>query len=82
MTTGNKLKDLIEDDDINISELAEKLGVNRRQITRWENDDAEMGILKLKALCENYNVSADYMLDLPQGLRWPRNPKTPSGGGG
>ena len=74
LTTGEKLKELIEDDDISISEMAEKLGVNRRQITRWESDNAEMGIMKLKMLCELYNVSADYMLNLPDNLRWPRRP--------
>ena len=69
------LHDLIEDNDTSIKELAEKLGVNRRQITRWISNESEMGISKLKAICEHYQVSADYLLGLPRGLNWPREEK-------
>ena len=72
MTIGERFKALIEDTDTNITDLAEIIEVNRRQITRWQNDEAEMGIYKLKKICEIYNVSADYVLGLPKGLDWPR----------
>ena len=72
MTIGETLEALIEDGNISITELSQKIGVNRRQITRWEKNEAEMGTQKLKMICEIYQVSADYVLGLPKGLHWPR----------
>lgn len=72
MEINEILKSLIEDTDTNIQELAEKIGVNRKQIQRWINGEAEMGIYKLRKICEHYNVSADYILGLPKELNWPR----------
>lgn len=63
---------VIEDSEKRIDELALAVGCNRKQITRWKNGDAEMGIYKLKAFCEFYEVSADYILGLPKNLVWPR----------
>lgn len=42
------------------------------QIRRYEKDLSEMTISKLKAFCQHYGVSADYILGLPRGLDWPR----------
>lgn len=72
MEINETFKGLIEDTDTSVQELAEKIGVNRKQIQRWMNGDAEMGIYKLKKICEYYGVSADYILGLPKGLEWPR----------
>lgn len=44
--------------------LARKLKVSTRQLQRYEHNKQEMGIYKLKAFCEHYNVSADYILGL------------------
>lgn len=43
--------------------LAEKLGVSRQAVSRWEAGDTtpEMGLLR--ELCRIYDVSADYLLD-------------------
>jgi len=46
--------------------------VSVRQIIRWEKGTSEMGIYKLKEMCQIYRVSADYILGLPKGLKWPR----------
>ena len=62
----------IEDEKATAAALATAIGVNRKQITRWSEGTAEMGIYKLKAFCEFYGVSADYILGLPKGLKWPR----------
>lgn len=72
MEIFERINALIEDNDTNIAELANTIGVNRKQITRWKNNEAEMGIFKLKELCRYYGVSADYILGLPKGLSWPR----------
>ena len=69
-TFQEKMTWLIEDRDPTINELAEHIGVSRQQILRWRNGENEMGITKLKALCEFYGVSADSLLGLPKGLEW------------
>ena len=72
MDFAQKLDALIEDGEITVNDLAEKIGVTRQQIARWRKGTSEAGVTKLKAICEIYNVSADYLLDLPKGLLWPR----------
>lgn len=54
-------------------ELAEFVGVTERQVFRWRAGNCEnMGIDKLKKVCQYYGVSADYILGLPKGLQWPK----------
>ncbi len=72
MEIHEKIDALIEDNETRVDELALAIGVNRKQITRWRKGDAEMGIYKLKELCEYYGVSADYILGLPKNGKWPR----------
>lgn len=72
MEINEVLESLITDNDTKKQKLAEHIGVNRKQIQRWINGEAEMGIYKLKAICEYYGVSADYILGLPKNLKWPR----------
>jgi transcriptional regulator with XRE-family HTH domain len=72
MNNLQKLRDTISDNDSTQDELALKIGVNRNQIRRWITGESEMGIWKLKKICEYYNVSADYLLDLPKGMNHPR----------
>lgn len=72
MEIGKRLQEIIEDGDTSQSKLAKEIGVTRRQLNRWINGEAEMGIYKLKAICEFYKVSADYVLGLPNGLSKPR----------
>lgn len=59
-----KLDDLIEDGDIKRKELAIQIGVEPKQIRRWINGEAEAGVWKIKKICEIYNVSADWLLDV------------------
>ena len=72
MEIHERLRGLIEDNDINQTELANKIGVDRRQLQRWLKNESEMGINKLKFICEYMNVSADYILGLAPDMDWPR----------
>lgn len=72
MDIAENISSLLEDNDTKIQDLADYIGVNRKQIQRWLNGSAEMGIYKLKKICEYYGVSADYILGLPKGLKWER----------
>jgi len=42
--------------------LAEKIGVSRQAVSKWETGDAEPEINKLKMLCTAFGVSADWLL--------------------
>lgn len=72
MDFGARLRGLREDYDLTQDELAVMLGVTRQQIYRWEQNKQEMGACKLAQICQRFDISADYLLGLPRGLRWPR----------
>lgn len=72
MTTGERIKATRTDADELQKTLAEAIGCSEMQIRRYEKDLSEMTISKLKAFCQHYGVSADYILGLPRGLNWPR----------
>lgn len=75
MEIHEKIDALIEDGNILTNKIAEELKVSRQQITRWRKGTSEPVATNLKNLCELYQVSADYILGLPKGLSWPREPK-------
>lgn len=72
MDIYDKIKALREDHDMTQEQLAKITNVTTRHIRRWEAKESEMGITKLLAICQYFNVSADYILGLPRGLSWPR----------
>lgn len=50
-------------------QLAERLGVSRQAVSKWETGDAEPEIKKLKLLAEAFGVSVDWLLseeDIPE----------------
>jgi transcriptional regulator with XRE-family HTH domain len=49
---------------ISQQQASEKIGIDRRQWSRYENGTNEMPIRYLYAICEAYGVSADFMLGL------------------
>lgn len=62
MQYTQRLKDLREDHDLTLEELATQLGLKREQYRRYE-----VGINEIKAgfimkICKFYNISADYLL--------------------
>lgn len=72
MAINERLREILEDKDTNQTELAEAIGVNRKQIGRWIRGEQEMGINKLKDICMYFEISSDYLLGLPDTLNWPR----------
>lgn len=72
MQYHEKIKALREDKDETKEQLAKAIGTTRQQIYRYERGEQEPTASKLKAICEHYGVSADYILGLPRGLEWPR----------
>ena len=63
-----------EDSDLSQKKIAEMLSITQQQYQLYESGKRELPLHHLAALCRFYGVSADYLLDLPTGLKWPRNP--------
>lgn len=58
------LRELREDHDYTQSEIARVLNTTQQVYSRYERGVNEMPVHHLRALCEFYRVSADYVLSL------------------
>ena len=68
MTLGEKIKDLRKKANISQEELAEKVGVSRQAVTKWESDSGLPDIENLKSIASLFNISIDELLDYKQQL--------------
>ena len=59
-----RMRDLREDSDLTQQNIADYLGTSQTMYARYERGANELPIRHLIALCELYNVSADYLLGL------------------
>jgi len=67
-----KLKAAREDRDMSQAEVAATINTTQPQMYKYEAGLQEMTVGRLRELCLLYGVSADYILDLPKDLDWPR----------
>lgn len=58
------LRELREDHDYTQSDIAALLNTTQQVYSRYENGVNELPIRHLKALCQFYRVSSDYILGL------------------
>ncbi len=65
------LKDLREDRDLKQAYVASILKMKQPQYARYENGQRDIPLEHLVTLCKLYNVSADYILELPD-LPYPK----------
>ena len=63
-----RLRQLREDHDKTQKEIAAYLGINQTVYSRYETGRNDMKPFQIIALCEYYQVSADYLLGLPKDL--------------
>ena len=66
-----RLKELREDKDLKQKDLALILNIAQNTYSNYENGKTEPPYEILKKLCLFYGVSADYILELPKGLKYP-----------
>ena len=66
------LKDLREDNDKTQAEIAGVLEITRSQYQLYESGKRQFKLHHIYKLCLYYNVSADYVLGLPCGLKHPK----------
>ena len=62
MTLGEKLARARKENNITQEQLADKLGVSRQSISKWESDIAYPETDKLIRISEMFNCSLDYLL--------------------
>ena len=70
-TIGEKNKAFREDLDMNQTELGKMVNMTQRKISYIECGKYEPSFEDIKALCNFFNVSADYLLGLKKGLEYP-----------
>lgn len=66
------LREIREDNDLKQEYIASILKITKQQYSLYETGKRKLPIHHLKTLCEYYEVSADYILGLPHGLKWLR----------
>ena len=69
MTLGEKVRQLREDMDLTQGQLGKELGITQRKISYIENDTYEPSLSDLKAICIFFDISANYLLGLPESLK-------------
>lgn len=65
-----RLKELREEKDFTQEQVAKILKISRQYYGNYEKGINELPIRHLRTLCIFYGVSADYILDLPEGLQY------------
>ena len=64
MNYYQRLRDIREDNDKSQAEIAEILGIQQTQYSRYERGTQRMGIDKYIILAHYYNISLDYLCGL------------------
>lgn len=63
MSFGETLKNVRKQRSLTQEELAEKLGVSRQAISKWESDNGYPETEKLLLLSKTLNISLDYLMN-------------------
>lgn len=62
MSLGENLLYLRKKAGLSQEDVAEKLGVSRQTVSKWETDQTVPELIKAKLLSQLYNVSYDYLI--------------------
>ena len=63
-----KIKEARQIRQMSQSQVAEALMIPQQQYSRYERGENEIPVRNVIALCRLFNVSADYLLELPKGM--------------
>ncbi len=69
MELHEKIRGLREDRDLPLKTIAELLNTSTQYYQKYEKGKYPLPVAHLKTLCLFYQVSADDLLDLPEGLK-------------
>lgn len=67
---AQRIRELREDKDLKQRDIAQFLEIEQTVYSRYERDYHKLPIDHLQKLCLYYGVSADYILGLPEGLKY------------
>lgn len=80
MEYHQRIKNLRIDADKTQQELADLLKTGQSYYAKYENGKRPLPIDRLRDLCLYYNVSADYILGLPEGMPYGKSITKNKGG--
>lgn len=66
-----KIRELREYRDLTQQEIASILNCKQNTYQQYESGKRQLPLQALVKLCLFYNVSADYILELPKNLKYP-----------
>ncbi len=69
MTLGNNLFKARKKKGLSQEEVAEKLGVSRQTVSKWETDETVPDILQSKKLSTLYGLSLDELIEFDIGVK-------------
>lgn len=72
---AERMRGLREDRDMTQADVAKLIGTTKNQIGKYERSEQEMTVSVLIKICKLFNISANYLLDLPKDGYDPRREK-------
>jgi len=69
LSFGEKIRNLREDADLNQTRLGKAVNMTQRKISYIECGKYEPSVEDIIAFCHYFQVSADYLLDIPEKFR-------------
>ena len=66
-----RIRELREDNDLTQKTIAQLLNCKQNTYAQYESEKRQIPLSAIIKLCLFYNVSADYILELPKGLNYP-----------
>ena len=79
MKIHERIKNLRKDADLKQEAVAMHLGITRPQYSLYETGKRKFKLEHIRKLCLYFNISADAVFDLPEGLPYSHS-KTKRGG--
>lgn len=68
---GQILKELLSDNKISQSDLAQRIGYTQRAVSKWINNQSEPTEAAIRSCAKIFGVSADYLLGLEDDFGTP-----------
>jgi transcriptional regulator with XRE-family HTH domain len=69
MSIGQKIKQLRKDSKMSQGDLADKLGIDRTNVSAWETDKADPRWANIKAMAKLFDVSVEAFLEEDEALK-------------
>ena len=72
MNTHELIRALREDRDLSQTEAGNQINISQRKLSCIELGRTEPNLDDVRNICRFYNVSADFLLGLPQNMPYPQ----------